>query len=76
MKVVTHGNGNGLNDLYILPENDKERKHIPLIVKALGHECNLCYSDVKGQEWYHKWFIEVPFGECHLEDIKKALEEG
>lgn len=73
MKTNTHGNGRGLNDLYLLPDNDGERDRITEYLKARGIPFEWTRSDVEGQEWYGKTFIEIPFGEGYLGVIKQAL---
>ena len=70
MKFDTHGNGNGLDDLYILPENMEEK--VKVVYFLMGKHWNFYYSqsNVEGNEWYGKTFIDVPFGES----LKKEIE--
>lgn len=73
MKTNTHGNGMGLNDLYLLPESREENSKIMMYLRTNGINYRCQYSDVEGQEWYGNVFIELPFGESHLDAIKKLL---
>lgn len=49
------------SDLYILPANASQSKLIEAFLKESKISFCLAYSDVKGQTWYGKKFIEVPF---------------
>lgn len=51
-------------DLYILPETQEERKKIYDILTSIGSSWfwKWSYSNVEGQNWYNKQFIEIPFG--------------
>ncbi len=73
MKTTTHGNGNGLNDLYILPDNQHESDRITRYLKERGQRFSWSYSDVEGQDWYGKAFIEIAFGESLLPEIELRL---
>ena len=73
MKTDTHGNGNELNDLYILPESNEEESKIIECLEKHGLGYQFSYGNVKGHEWYGKKFIEVPFCENWLEIIKKEI---
>lgn len=73
MKTSTHGNGRGLNDLYILPDDAAEGDCIVRYLKARGMGFQWSHSDVEGQEWYGKRFIEIPFGEGMESVIRDAL---
>lgn len=68
MKFQTHGNGNGLDDLYILPESEEEKKHIKKVLEAQMMYYSWTVSNVRGQEWFGKGFFDVPFGEF-LKDL-------
>ena len=70
MKFDKHGNGNGLDDLYILPESDEEKVKIVFFLMENHRGFHYSRSDVKGQDWYGKTFIEVPFGESLRDAIK------
>lgn len=72
MKTHTHGNGHGLDDLYILPDNDNEAKRITDYLAARGIGFDWSLSDVEGQDWFGKRFIEIPFGEGYLGVIQQA----
>ncbi len=79
MKFDKHGNGNGLDDLYVLPETDKERDKIIAYLKSINHSYEWSFSNVEGQDWYGKRFLDIPFGECLREEIAtltKTKEEG
>lgn len=73
MKTNTHGNGNGLNDLYILPDDDQERQRITDYLDSRGIHYQWSFSDVEGQDWFGKRFIELPFGEGLLGVIQQAV---
>lgn len=70
MKFNSHGNGNGLNDLYILPESEEEKRKVIAYLKANCKGYQYSFSNIEGQDWYGKMFIEVPFGESLREAIK------
>lgn len=70
MKFNTHGNGNGLNDLYVLPESKDEEKAIINHLNKIGRGYRFSFSDVMGQSWYGQTFIEITFGES----LQKELE--
>ena len=77
MKYATHGLGNGLNDLYILPENNQEKEIILSVIKSRGVPLwQWSYSYVKGQSWYGKQFIEIPFAEYLLPIIADAIRRN
>jgi hypothetical protein len=73
MKYTTHGYKKGIDDLYILPETDAERDKVTAFLEkeCLGYSWQ--HSDVPGQEWYGKAFIEIPFGEPWLEKIQEVI---
>jgi len=73
MKTATHGNGNGLDDLYILPDDEKERQRIADYLKSRGIRYNWSFSDVEGQDWHGRHFFELPFGEGLLGVIQQAV---
>jgi len=66
MKFNTHE-----TDLYVLPESVGEKNKVVNFLDGnkLGWEWS--YSNVGGQEWHGKYFIEIPFG-CRL---KKEIEK-
>jgi hypothetical protein len=64
-------------DLYVLPESPEEAAKIIEFMKHPIHNLGRqlwshvpfwqwSYSDVAGQSWYGKSFIEIPFGSCLL----------
>jgi hypothetical protein len=71
MQFDTHGNGHGLNDLYVLPENQAESD--AAISYLRDHD--ICYtwdiSDNEGQTWCGERFLSIPFGEPHREAIER-----
>ena len=69
MKIDSHGNGNGLNDLYILPETEEETKKVMRYIEDNGLSYQWSRANVQGHEWYGKRFIEIPFGEAHKSKI-------
>lgn len=77
MQTSKHGNGNGLGDLYILPETYDEYRQIADWMNARGERWTLDVSDVPGQEWHGKSFFTIHFGESllpALEDHLKRLQ--
>jgi hypothetical protein len=73
MKLSGHGNGNGYNDLYILPETKKERETIEAFLKNNKIGYQLSYANVGGHDWNGKTFIEIPLGEYLKETIKNLF---
>lgn len=71
MLFNSHGNGNGLNDLHVLPEDEDERKAIRdwLDLNEVYYTSSL--ANVEGHEWYGGIFIEIPF----RSDLREALTE-
>jgi hypothetical protein len=57
-------------DLYVLPETTKERHDLQMWKDSAKYGSHWSYSDVKGQDWYGKQFLEIPFGF----DLKKDFE--
>lgn len=56
-------------DLYILPENDRERKIITIFLNLKGVAYGTSLSNVKGQEWEGKTFFDVPFLKSLKDDL-------
>lgn len=75
MKYDKHGNGNGYDDLYILPENNKEQGKVISFLQTHSLNYSWCYSNVEGNPWHGKNFIEVPFCECWKEALMMYVEE-
>lgn len=71
MKFDKHGNGNGYDDLYILPETEEEANKIVEFLEANNLNFYWTRADVKGNDWYGNTFIEVPFCESWKENIEK-----
>lgn len=66
MKFTTHE-----SDLYCLPENDQEKA---ILQKYVKERCAVwLYSNVKGQDWYGKVFLDIPFGSFLKEEIEAQL---
>ena len=63
-------------DLYILPETREEKKDlIDLLEKKFpSWKWYFNISDVEGQNWYKKLFIEIPFGIDLKEEITKYFK--
>jgi hypothetical protein len=74
MKIDTHGNGNKYDDLYIYPENEKERSLIAHYLQEHKLFYQMQYSDVEGQEWYGHVFFDVPFMACLKDEIVKITD--
>lgn len=72
MKFDTHGNGNGLNDLYVLPESNDELRDIIKFLESIGQTFQMSYVNVKGHEWYGKSFLDIPF----RQDLKTVIIES
>lgn len=69
----SHGNGNGLNDLYILPSSPEEAAKIIEFLKIKNHMFQWSNANVKGHSWYGKRFIEIPFGESLKPEIEQLV---
>jgi hypothetical protein len=66
MKFTTHE-----SDLYCLPEDDTEKK---LLQKYVKERCAVwSFSNVEGQDWYGKTFLDIPFGSFLKAEIEAAL---
>jgi uncharacterized protein YlxP (DUF503 family) len=76
MKYNKHGNGNGLDDLYCLPETKQESERLIAFLKEINHSYQISFSNVEGQDWYRKAFIEIPFGESLKDQIIDAMKEA
>ena len=63
-------------DLYILPESESESRRVIEVLDSIPLGYEVSRSDVKGQPWYGKKFIDVPF--CYLwkERIVALMEGG
>jgi hypothetical protein len=73
MKFDKRGNGNGFDDLYILPESDEEREAVLSFLKERKMYYEILLSNVPCQEWSGKRFIEVPFCECMKGEIMQSI---
>lgn len=76
MQFATHGNGRGLDDLYVLPDTQEESRKIWEYLRDNGISFSLTRSDVRGQSWFGKYFFDVPFGEGHKAEILAAVEKN
>lgn len=52
--------GNYESDLHVLPHSH-EMKAVRDFIVSQGHTATIVYSNVEGQDWYGRYFIEVPF---------------
>ena len=73
MKTNTHGNGNGMDDLYILPDSHEESQRIVKYLRKTDRSFYWSRSDVEEHEWHGRSFIDIPFGGSLLNDIRAAL---
>lgn len=62
------------SDLYILPENQEEEKVVVEFLKERGWKFEQQTSDVRGQDWYGKRFINIPFGKNLLPEIQDRVD--
>lgn len=60
-------------DLYILPETTKERHNIQSFIQTKNWGYEWSFSDVIGQDWYGKQFMDIPFGIDLAKEIKKEF---
>ena len=74
MQTDTHGNGNGLNDLYVLCETIYESGMVLAYLKKHNLSHSLSFSNVKGQAWYGKQFMIVNFAEPHCAAIEAMFK--
>jgi hypothetical protein len=70
MKFDKHGNGHGLDDLYVLPETQEELEKVVAFLKGKGRSFSFFRSTVSGA-WEGKMAIDVPFGESLKPEIEK-----
>ena len=63
-------------DLYILPENPEERKKLMNVLKTSFSTLYWCWakSDVKGQAWEGKMFVDIPCGIDLKQEIINILK--
>ena len=66
MKFTTHE-----SDLYCLPENETEKATLQRYVKERSAIWSM--SNVEGQDWYGKTFLDIPFGLFLKAEIEAAL---
>ena len=57
-------------DLYILPETTRETNNLQSYCKTKKLAYMWQYSDVSGQAWHGKQFLEIPFRSDLLKEIK------
>ena len=50
------------SDLYVLPETTKERHQLQVWKESSKYGSTWSYSDVSGQCWHGKQFLDIPFG--------------
>lgn len=75
MQYDKHGNGKGFDDLYILPETEEEKNRVVEYLKRNNLNFSWRVSNVKGNDWYRKRFIDVPFCESWRKDIEKVMKD-
>lgn len=68
-QYYTHGNGRGLDDLYILPESVDEHNNLKRYLDRKGIRYTMENADVEGSEWFGKVFFELPFMSGHRDSI-------
>ena len=73
-EFATHGNGNGLDDLYILPSSAGEALKITRFLRSIDRKHTWELSDVPGQNWYGAEFLAIPFGLGLLADIRRIAK--
>jgi len=73
MKFDKHGNGNGYDDLYILPENDEENKAVISFLTKGKFYFERSFSNIPGNDWFGKSFIDVPFCEYLKMEIIQSV---
>lgn len=62
-------------DILLLPETKQETNQLKEFVKKCGYKSHSWQlSNVKGQSWYGKLFLEIPFGIDLLEKVKKIFK--
>lgn len=76
MKFATHGNGKGLDDLYIMPESGLERealRHVIGTMKKNGYIIDT-FTGSKGSDFAGILCYDVPMGEWMQESIETAVK--
>ena len=76
MQTATYGNGNGMDDLYILPENEYEKQAILDWLDVSDRSWAWSKSNVPDQSWSGRWFFDIPFGEPLLLDLIALASKG
>lgn len=74
MQFDNHGNGNGLNDLYVLPESKFEREVVIGFLRRKQVYFQLSFGDVEGSDWYGKSFLEIPFMSSMQPELEDAVK--
>ena len=70
MKHTKHGNDEGRDDLYILPESRVEEDGIRKFLNDNKVSYKMSMSDAQGPDWYGRQFFDLRFGEVWLPKIK------
>ena len=75
MEYSTHGNGNGLNDLYLAfePTEWNEIAAVKHFLKSKGYRFGYFVGD---GDFKGKICIKISFGECLKSEIKQLIERG
>ncbi len=74
MEFETHGNGSGLDDLYVLPRSPAEALAIRKFLVSIGRDFKTEIADVKGHAWFGKQFIDIPFSQDLRDRIQQIAE--
>lgn len=63
-------------DLYLLPETEAEKEKLEDFVESKGGLGAKWYrSDVRGQDWYGKTFLDIPFGDFLRPEIETIFNK-
>lgn len=61
-------------DLYVLTESRTEDDRVRAFLKDSGVGFTCCRSDVVGQPWYGKAFLDIPFRSDLRAEIEKLAD--
>ena len=67
------------SDLYLLPETEAEKETLEDFIESKGKlGATWCFSNVEGQDWHGKHFIDIPFGSFLKPEIENLfpIKEG
>lgn len=71
MTFSTHGNGHGLDDLYIMPDSEQEANLVLDYLTGLRKSGRLSSYIVCSKK-----FIEIPFGESFKSEIEELIKQA